>query len=155
MSSDKFIKEYIDKKLIKPEKVRIAHIEKLIETARKNLKACEKTLSVDEACAYEIAYNAMLHAGRAFVFIKGFRPTTNFQHKTVVNFAEHFLGQEYKSLTDKFDYMRKNRNKFIYEPWKLHISKTDAKNALQSAEKFINIIIQQIQKENPQMNFHF
>ena len=155
MISDKFIKEYLDKKLIKPENIRIGHVEKLIQTAEKNLKACERILSVDGACAYEIAYNAMLHAGRAFVFIKGFRPTTNFQHKTVVDFTEHFLGKEYKVLIDKFNYMRKNRNKLIYEPWRLHISGTDAKNALESAKKFIDIIKQNIQKENPQKDFYF
>jgi uncharacterized protein (UPF0332 family) len=155
MSSDKFINEYIEKKLIKKEQVGIGQIEKLIQYAEKNLKASENTLKIDEACAYEIAYNAMLHAVRAFVFVKGFRPTTNFQHKTVVSFIEHFLGIDYKALIDKFDYMRKNRNKFIYEPWKLHISMTDAKNALRSANTFINIIKKEIKKSDPQMDFNF
>ena len=155
MNYNNFLNEYIDKKLIKAEKIGIEQIEKLIQAAEKNLKACEKTLSIDEACSYEIAYNAMLHAARAFVFIKGYRPTANFQHKTVVSFTEHFLGTEYKSLIDKFDYMRKNRNKFIYEPWKLHISATDAENALKSAKQFIDIIKKETRKENPQKNFHF
>jgi hypothetical protein len=51
--------------------------------------------------------------------------------------------------------MRKNRNKFIYEPWKLHISMTDAKNALRSANTFINIIKKEIKKSDPQMDFNF
>ena len=87
--------------------------------------------------------------------MKGFRPTTNFQHKTVVAFTEHFLGEEHKALTAKFDYMRKNRNKFIYEPWKLNLSETDAKNALKSAVEFIGIIKNEIRKESPQQHFEF
>jgi hypothetical protein len=54
MSSDKFINEYIEKKLIKKEKIGIGQIEKLIQYAEKNLKASENTLKIDEACAYEI-----------------------------------------------------------------------------------------------------
>lgn len=127
MTSEGFLNEYIEKKLIKPENIGIDQIEKVIKSADKNLKVAEKLLSIDEGHAYETAYSAMLHAARAFVFAKGYRPTTNFQHKTVVGFTAYFLGNEYKSLTDKFDYMRKNRNNFIYEPWKFHVSMTDAK----------------------------
>jgi len=116
MNSDKFLNEYIEKKLIKREKIGVGQIEKLIQAAESKLKASERTLAIDETCSYEMAYNAMLHAARAFVFIKGFRPTPNFQHKTVVAFTEYFLGEEYAALIAKFDYMRKNRNKFIYEP---------------------------------------
>ena len=155
MNSDKFLKDLLEKKLIKTEKISVSQIDKLIQAAEKKLKASERTLEIDEACSYEMAYNAMLHAARAFVFIKGFRPTTNFQHKTVVSFAEHFLGEEYKALTAKFDYMRKNRNKFIYEPWKLHLSKTDTQKALQSARKFIDVIKKEIKKIDPQKRFKF
>ena len=51
--------------------------------------------------------------------------------------------------------MRKNRNNFIYEPWKIHISMTDAKSALKSAREFIEIIKDQIKHEHPQINFKF
>jgi uncharacterized protein (UPF0332 family) len=97
----------------------------------------------------------MLHAGRAFVFVKGFRPSTNFQHKTVVNFVAHFLGDKYKVLTEKFNYMRKNRNNFVYEPWKFHVSMTDTKSALKSAREFIDIIKEEMKREHPQKHFKF
>jgi len=155
VTSNGFLNEYSEKKLIKTEKIGIDQIEKVIKTAEKNLKVAEKLLSIDEGHAYETAYTAMLHAGRAFVFVKGYRPTTSFQHKTVVNFAAHFLGDNYKVLIEKFDYMRKNRNKFIYEPWKFHISMTDAKSALKSAREFIDIIKEEIKKDNPQKHFKF
>lgn len=155
MNSDKFINEYLNKKLIKPEKISVSQINKLIHASERKLKASERTLDIDEACSYEMAYNAMLHAARAFVFIKGFRPTTNFQHKTVVSFTEHFLGKEYKALTAKFDHMRRNRNKFIYEPWKLHLSKTDTQKALTSAGIFIEIIKKEIKRVDSQKHFKF
>jgi len=155
MTSEDFLAEYIEKKLIKPEKIGFDQIEKIIKNAEKDLNVSEKLLSIDEGHAYEVAYTAMLHAGRAFVFIKGFRPSTNFQHKTVVSFAAHFLGDKYKALIEKFDYMRKNRNNFIYEPWKVNISMSDAKGALKSAREFIDIIKDEIRKESPQRHFKF
>ena len=85
----------------------------VVASAEKDLKVAEKLLLIDEGHAYETAYTAMLHAGRAFLFVKGYRPTTNFQHKTVVDVTSHFLGDKYKALMEKFDYMRKNRNNFI------------------------------------------
>ena len=155
MASEDFLSEYMEKKLIKAEKIGFDQIQKVIKSAEKDLKVSEKLLSIDEGHAYETAYTAMLHAGRAFVFVKGFRPTTNFQHKTVVAFASHFLGDKYKGLIEKFDYMRKNRNNFIYEPWKVHISMSDAKSALESAREFIEIIKGEIRREHPQINFKF
>lgn len=155
MTSKEFLNEYIDKKLIKSEKIGIDQIEKVIKAAHKNLDVAEKMLSIDEGHAYETAYTAMLHAARAFVFVKGYRPTTNSQHKTVVDFTAHFLGDKYKILIDKFDYMRKNRNRFIYEPWKFHVSATDTKGALKSAREFVEIIKEVIKKESPQQHFKF
>lgn len=94
MTSNGFLSEYVEKKLIKSEKIGIDQVEKVIKSAEKNLKVAEKLLTIDEGHAYETAYTAMLHAARAFVFVKGYRPTTNFQHKTVVGFAAHFLGDK-------------------------------------------------------------
>lgn len=155
MTSNEFLKEYVTKNLIKAEKIGADQIEKVIKSAAKNLMVSEKLLSIDEGHAYETAYEAMLHAARAFVFVKGYRPTTSFQHKTVVGFTAFFLGDEYKALIEKFDYMRKNRNNFIYEPWKVNISMTDAKSALKSAREFVEIIKEVIKKEHPQQHFKF
>ena len=155
MISKEFLNEYMEKKLIKLEKVGLDQIEKVMKSAEKNLKVSEKLLLIDEGHAYEVAYTAMLHAARAFVFVKGYRPTTNFQHKTVVAFTGHFLGDKYKALIERFDYMRKNRNNFIYEPWKFHISMSDAKSALKSAREFIDVIKEDIKRNNPQSHFKF
>lgn len=115
----------------------------------------EKLLLIDEGHAYETAYTAMLHAARAFMFSKGYRPTAHFQHKTVVDFAFHYLDEKYKTLVDHFDRMRKARNNLIYEPWKTNITLTDAENALKTARDFIMIIKTTIRKQNPQEHFKF
>ncbi len=65
MTSNDFLNEHIEKKLIKPEKIGIDQIEKIIKAAEKNLKIAEKLLSIDEGHAYETAYTAMLHAASA------------------------------------------------------------------------------------------
>lgn len=155
MASDAFFREYMEKNLIKKENIGIDQVVKVIQSAEKDLAVAQKLLSIDEGHAYQTAYEAMMHAARALVFIKGFRPTTSFQHKTVVGFAAHFLGDQYKVLIQKFDYMRKNRNNFIYEPWNFHVSATDAKNALASANEFVKIIKEEIKKTHPQKHFQF
>jgi uncharacterized protein (UPF0332 family) len=153
--SDQFLEEYIKKELIRKERIGFDQIEKTLRRAEKDIKASERNLQIDEGFAYEMAYTAMLHAARAFLFVKGYRPTSNYQHRTVVNFVSHFLGDKYKILMQKFDRMRKTRNIFIYEPWKSNISEDDAKNALKTAAGFIEIIKAEIIKENPQAHFEF
>jgi hypothetical protein len=56
MTSNGFLNEYIEKKLIKAEKIGIDQIEKIIKAAEKNLKVAEKLLLIDEGVAYETAY---------------------------------------------------------------------------------------------------
>ncbi len=153
MTLDRFLNEYLEKDLLKRQKVGFDQIHKLMFRAKKDLESAGLMLESDPAMAYNCAYSAMLHSARAFVFIKGFRPTTNYQHKTVVEFTRHFLGEEYKMLTEKFNRMRKNRNLFMYEPWEINISGTDASNALKSAKDFIDVIVEIMKEENPQLEF--
>ena len=56
MTSNGFLNEYIEKKLIKTEKVGFDQIGKVIKSAEKNLRVSEKLLSIDEGHAYEVAY---------------------------------------------------------------------------------------------------
>ena len=96
----------------------------------------------------------MLHAGKALMFVKGFRPSNGYQQKTVVEFTAIVLGNEFKTLTQHFDKMRRKRNLFIYEV-NISISKTEVNTALGSASSFIKAIRDIIEKENPQHKFEF
>lgn len=120
-----------------------------IMRARKDLITAKANIEIDEEWAYTISYHAMLRAGRAFMFSIGYRPKGKNQHKTVVDFCAEMLGEDFKSLTDRFNRMRVKRHDFIYEPER-PIPRTEAVKSLESAEKFVKKIMDKIQKANPQ-----
>jgi uncharacterized protein (UPF0332 family) len=83
MSYDKFVSEYLSKGLIQKQKSSITDVERLLIRSIKDLKTARANLKIDEGIAYTVAYLAMLRAGRAFMLLKGFRPSDGYQHKTV------------------------------------------------------------------------
>jgi uncharacterized protein (UPF0332 family) len=112
MTYEKFLEESLSKGLLRKQKADIRAVEKLILRAHKDLKTAKANLDIDEGIAYTVAYLAMLHAARAFILLKGFRPADGYQHKTVVEFMSHFLGREFKVIVEQFDRMRRKRNIF-------------------------------------------
>jgi uncharacterized protein (UPF0332 family) len=93
MTYEKFLEEFLAKGLLRRQKSDLRAAEKLLLRAYKDLKTAKANLDIDEGIAYTVAYLAMLHAGRAFILLKGFRPADGYQHKTVVEFMSHFLGK--------------------------------------------------------------
>jgi uncharacterized protein (UPF0332 family) len=154
MAYEEFLERSLSDGLLKRQKSDLRAVEKLILRAGKDLKAAKANLDIDEGIAYTVAYLAMLHAARAFLLLKGFRPADGYQHKTVVEFMSHFLGKEFKTIVEQFDRMRRKRNIFTYEI-DISISKSEASNALDRATMFVNLVKGIIQKENPQMEFIF
>ena len=154
MAYEEFLEKSLSDGLLKRQKSDLRAVEKLILRAGKDLKAAKANLDIDEGIAYTVAYLAMLHAARAFLLLKGFRPADGYQHKTVVEFMSHFLGKEFKAIVEQFDRMRRKRNIFTYEI-DMSISKSEASNALDRATMFVNLVKGIIQKENPQMEFTF
>ena len=154
MTYEKFLEESLSKGLLGKQEADLRAVEKLILRAHKDLKTAKANLDIDEGIAYTVAYLAMLHAARAFILLKGFRPADGYQHKTVVEFMSHFLGREFKVIVEQFDRMRRKRNIFTYEI-DISISKSEASNALEKAKRFVDLIKGIIQKENPQMGFKF
>ncbi len=154
MAFNDFIKKYKSEGLIKDQRVNFKGIENLVARAYKEITIAQANISIDEGTAFTVAYTSMLHAGRALMLVKGFRPNNGYQHKTVVDFAANILGAKFKTLTQHFDKMRRKRNLFIYEV-SISISETEVDNALKSAETFIQAIRYIIEKENPQHKFKF
>ena len=124
---------------------------KLLVRAAKDIRTARANLSIDEEAAYTFAYLAMLRSGRALLFIKGFRPAEMRQHKTVVEAAGFFMGKKYQELIDRFEFMRRKRNQFTYEP-DLPLSETESKQALASAENFVEQIRRLIAEDHPQLD---
>ena len=106
----------------------------------------------DQENSYQLAYEAMLLAGRALVFSFGFRPRTIGSHKIVVDFSKNVLGKEIEALVFKFNKMRKIRYYLIYG-FGLSISEVDTKNAVSSAIKFLEEVENFIEDKNPQLKF--
>ena len=149
-----FIDQYLEKGLLKRQKPDFRAIERLLIRAHKDLKAAKANLNIDEGIAFTVAYLAMLHTGKALMLLKGFRSSDGYQHKTVVEFMFHVLGEECKTIVERFDKMRRKRNIFTYEV-SISISKTEANNSIQSATKFVNLVEDIIKKNNPQFKFQF
>jgi uncharacterized protein (UPF0332 family) len=126
----------------------------LIKRAFTDIETAKRNLTTDEECSYNYAYNAMLRSGLALMFNEGFRPEIKDKHLTVVRFVTLILGDEYKALINDYDFMRRKRHRFIYEP-DIPCSRKEAEDALRTAGEFIDIIGKLIKEKNPQAEFDF
>jgi len=107
-----------------------------IALAHRDIKTSQTILSGDYDWAYTIAYNAILQAGRALMFSKGYRPDGANQHISVVKFAELYLEKEDAII---FDRMRRKRHSSVYDTAG-SISETEAEFAVSQAEILIRRI---------------
>jgi uncharacterized protein (UPF0332 family) len=112
--------------------------------ARRDLATAGTILANDQDWAYTIAYNAVLQAGRALMFSKGYRPDGANQHVAVVKFAEQFLDQ---SDTITFDRMRRKRNSSVYDTAGT-ITDSEAEFALKQAEVLVKKIVACIERSH-------
>ena len=94
-----------------------------------------------------ISYNAMLQAGRALMFGRGYRPSSTEGHVAVVNFLRVSVGKE---INDKMvlvlDRMRKKRHRVVYGEIDV-ISEGEAAQSLKWAQEFVNKIEKIIRPE--------
>lgn len=91
----------------------------------------------------------MLKIARAIIFLHGLRPDDGQQHKTTVEVSGVILGDKFNSIISIFDKMRKKRNQFTYDPM-TPVSRTEAANALRSAEEFFAKVKKHLEKVDPQ-----
>lgn len=140
----------IEKGLLKKEKVDFIQIRKVLNKAQNDLKSAKILLHENqEENAFELAYEAMLSAGRALVFSFGLRPRAQGSHKVVIEFAKIILKNSPDILIKKFDKMRQKRHYLIYGIG-LAISKTEAENAIKNAAEFIEKIKNSVKDRDPQ-----
>lgn len=104
--------------------------------AYRDLKTSQTILPSDQDWAYTIAYNAVLQAGRALMFSKGYRPDGSNQHIAVVKFVELYVTQNDAII---FDRMRRKRHSTVYDTAGT-ISHTEAESAITHAEHLIRTI---------------
>ncbi|MFZ1127837.1 HEPN domain-containing protein [Methanoregula sp.] len=104
--------------------------------AYRDLRTSRTILPTDQDWAYTIAYNAVLQAGRALMFAKGYRPDGANQHIAVVKFVEFFVDSNDAII---FDRMRRKRHSSVYDTAG-SISETEAESAVSHAERLIRKI---------------
>ncbi len=112
--------------------------------AGRDLTTARTILSHDRDWAYTIAYNAVLSAGRALMFSKGFRPDGANQHIAVVRFASIYLDEQDAIA---FERMRRKRHSTVYDTAGT-VSRAEAESAIRMAEKILGTIRELIMKKS-------
>ncbi len=119
-------------------------VEQSLQSAEKDLKAAKDVFGTNNFdWAYVIAYNAMLQAGRSFMFNSGYRPKGENKHVAVVNFASAEMPMKAIPLVNLFNKMRERRHKLVYEV-RDTVSESEADGAIKKAEEFISIVKSEI-----------
>jgi len=81
-------------------------VKQQLAAARRDLETARGLLTSENEWAYNIAYNAMLLAGRAVMFSEGYRPTAAGGHAAVVEFLGICLDASFSEIVQTMDRMR-------------------------------------------------
>lgn len=140
-------KKHLQKEgLIKKCPLDMNSIKNLLKRAFNDIETAERNINQDEECAYNYAYTALLRAGLALMLNDGFRPEIKDKHLTIVRYVSSIIGDKYKRLVNDFDFMRRKRHRFIYEPG-IPCSRKEAHDALTIARKLVNVISKSLKKK--------
>jgi uncharacterized protein (UPF0332 family) len=132
----------------------IAEIIELVSRAERDLATSKLLQDKDDEWAFAAAYQAMARSARALILSEGFRPKgvrSRDTHKTVVTASGIILGNQYKSMINKFDRMRRKYQSFMEEAGRI-ISKYEAGQAIKDAEEFLALVIGRIKEKYSQMS---
>jgi len=135
MSYESWLKD----RLIKKQAPDHDQINKQLNRASKDLRTAEALSSIDRTWSFTIAYHAMIRAGRAFMYSRGYVPTTLNTHKTIIEFTREALGAQYGDLILNFDRMRRKRHDFIYNS-ENNTTEREALAAVKTAQDLIRRI---------------
>ena len=110
-----------------------------MEIAENDLASAKKMLTIQEwGWAHNAAYNAMLQAGRALMFSKGYRPKSSEHHVAVVSFAEAVYSAKFPSeVLQAFGRARLRRSESMYDRAGA-ISEKQGRNLVYKAEDFVS-----------------
>lgn len=127
-SSEKWDKIPYDENLVK----------NALQLAERDIKTSRDVYNNnDYDWSFSIAYNAMLQAGRSLMFSKGYIPKGEYRHVSVIEFVKKHFGNEFADrVLFIFNKIRKKRHIVVYEQVNI-VSEEEAKNALETAELFV------------------
>jgi uncharacterized protein (UPF0332 family) len=131
----------------------IAEVIALVTRAERDLSTSRLLQDKDEEWAFAAAYQSMARSARALILSEGFRPKGSRRdtHKTVVTASGVLLGEQYKSLINKFDRMRRKYQNFMEEAGRI-ISRYEAGQAIKDAEEFHALVNGRIREKYSQMS---
>ncbi|MGE5174298.1 MAG: HEPN domain-containing protein [Betaproteobacteria bacterium] len=132
----------------------VTEIIALVTRAERDLSTSKFLQDKDEEWAFAAAYLAMARSARALILAEGFRPKGvrgRDAQKTVVTAAGALLGEQYKSLINKFDRMRRKYQSFMEESNHI-ISRYEAGQAIKDTEEFLGLVIGKIREKYSQMS---
>ena len=132
----------------------IAEVIALVTRAERDLATSKVLYDKDEEWAFATAYQAMARSGKALILSEGFRTRGvrgRDAQKTVVTAAGVILGEQYKSLINKFDRMRRKYQSFVEDAGRI-ISRYEAGQAIKDAEEFNALVNGRIREKYSQMS---
>jgi uncharacterized protein (UPF0332 family) len=132
----------------------IAEVIALVTRAERDLATSKLLYDKDEEWAFAAAYHAMARSGKALILSEGFRTRGvrgRDAQKTVVTAAGVIVGEQHKSLINKFDRMRRKYQSFVEDAGRI-ISRYEAGQAIKDAEEFIALVNGRIREKYSQMS---
>jgi uncharacterized protein (UPF0332 family) len=114
-------------------------ISKQLDRASIDLQTASELCAIDRTWCFTIAYQAMIRAGRAFMFSQGYLPTSMNSHITVIDFVRDAFGSQTASLVLRFERMRRKRHDFLYDSVN-HTTEQEALEAIQTARELVRTI---------------
>ncbi|MGC1107002.1 MAG: hypothetical protein WA876_10720 [Candidatus Acidiferrales bacterium] len=136
-------------KKLKPHRIDWAQIARFLASADKKLTSAHKILTFDEEACLQQAYEAMLKASLGFMFSYGFRPRSQpGHHIAIIEFVRARVDKKHAGLLTVFDRLRRKRNIALYDDTGF-VSHHDAKQALETAHDYLNVIRADIAARKP------
>jgi uncharacterized protein (UPF0332 family) len=132
----------------------IAEIIALVTRAERDLETSKLLSGKDEEWAFAAAYQAMARSARALIVSEGFRPKIargRDAQKTVVTIVGIILGDQHKSLINKFDRMRRKYQSFVEDASRI-ISRYEAGQAMKDTEEFLSLVNGKIREKYSQLS---
>ncbi len=143
------LKELSNQGKLKPHKTSKQEIGNLIKLVRRDIKDAKVSgLSSDRKFA--TAYNAVLQSATVLLFCKGYKTSGIGHHFIVFEAMKEILGKDYFELADYFDSCRSQRNVTDYN-YAGEISEVEAKELIQEAEKFLNVVLHWLKTYYPNL----
>lgn len=128
--------------LIRPLAIDPTRVEDALAIAYRDLGVARDLLGSSSDWAFTVAYNAVLQAGRALMFTKGYRPEGSNQHVSVVRFCGELLSPD---QVHWFERMRRKRHQSVYDSTG-SVSEREAEHAVTKAEEIVRAVEEIIQR---------